>query len=62
MKKDEEKKNPFANPDGSPIDGKEPEFYEWEIVKDKERLSNLTEQEKKEDIESQKALQKRMES
>jgi hypothetical protein len=55
-------KNPYANPDGSSIDGKEPEFFEWEKQKDKQRLDKLPEAEKQADIDSQRALNDRMQS
>jgi hypothetical protein len=55
-------KNPYANPDGSPIDGKEPEFFEWEKNKDKERLDKLPEGEKAAEIEAQQDMNKRMQS
>lgn len=55
-------KNPYANPDGSPIDGKEPEFFEWEKNKDKERLNKLSPEEKKAEISAQQDLNKRMQS
>jgi hypothetical protein len=54
--------NPYANPDGSPIEGKEPEFFDWAKQFDKKRLEELPENVKKEEIESQESLQKRMES
>lgn len=57
-----EKHNPYANPDGSPIDGKEDLFFEWEIENDKKRLDKLPENIKAEELASQEALQKRMES
>lgn len=57
-----DKKNPYANPDGSPIDGKEPEFFEWEKNKDKDRLDKLPDDQKQAEIDAQRDLNKRMQS
>ncbi len=54
--------NPFAAKDGAPIEGKEPEFFKWEIKKAKKELSLLPKEEQKKIIASQKALAKRMNS
>lgn len=54
--------NPYANPDGSPIDGKEEEFFDWEKQKDKERLDLMPKEERDAAIASQRALNDRMQS
>jgi hypothetical protein len=55
-----DKKNPYANADGSPIDGKEPEFFDWESKKDKDRLEALPNQEKEKELKAQRDLNDRM--
>ncbi len=58
----EKEKNPYANPDGSPIDGNEPEFFAWEKDQAEKRLNAMSPEEREKAIKSQEALQKRMES
>ncbi len=58
----EKNKNPFANTDGSPIDGKEPEFFEWEKENSKSELKKLPEEIQAEIIDSERELNKRMDS
>lgn len=54
--------NPFANPDGSPKKGKEPEFFAWVKNWAERRLKNMSPEERDKAIKSQEALQRRMES
>jgi len=54
--------NPFAHPDGSPKEGKEPEFFAWAKNWAERRLKNMSPEERDKAIKSQKALQRRMES
>ena len=57
-----ENTNPYANPDGSPKDGQEAEFFEWAKKKDQERLNQLPEDERNKEIEAQRSLNDRMQS
>lgn len=55
-------KNPFAKADGTPIEGKEFEFLDWEIEKDKNRINKLPDDLKKEAKARANHLRKKMES
>jgi len=55
-------KNPFANPDGSPQKGKEFEYLDWSIQRDKERISKLSTEGKKREIKASNHLKDKMES
>lgn len=55
-------KNPFANEDGSPIDGQEKDFFDWEIEHSRQELEKLPEEKQIEILESEHALNKRMDS
>lgn len=55
-------KNPYANKDGSPIDGKEPEFFAWLKDRAKEKFDKLPPEEQKIVEESERALNDRMNS
>lgn len=57
-----EKKNPYSNANGSPIDGKEPEFFAWERNRDKKRLNVLPAAEKEKELKAQRDLNDRMQS
>jgi len=59
---DKKIKNPFANEDGSPIDGEEPDFFEWEKQRAIKELDKLPPEEKEKAIESERALNERMNS
>ena len=55
-------RNPFAKPDGSPIDGKEPDFFAWLKARAKEKFDKLPPHEQKIVAESERALNERMNS
>lgn len=55
-------KNPYSKQDGSPIKGKEFEFLEWEIQADKERVENMSPEDKKKYQKTRKLLRDKMES
>ncbi len=54
--------NPFAANDGSPLAGKEVEFFKWAKQKHKKELSLLPKEEQKKILEGEKRLAKRMNS
>lgn len=54
--------NPYAKPDGTPVYGKEPEFFSWARAWELERRKHLPEAEVKALEESEEALAKRMNS
>ncbi len=56
------KDNPYANPDGTPKDGKDAEFFAWARKKELDRRKTLPEEEVKKIEESEQALAKRMDS
>jgi hypothetical protein len=56
------KKNPFGKPDGTPIDGKEPEFFAWAREKELERRKTLPKEERESIERSENALDRRMNS
>jgi hypothetical protein len=62
MNKDQDEINPYANPDGSPIDGKEPEFFAWAANKAKEKLNLLTPEEREKVQQAERDLNRRMQS
>jgi len=59
---DEKIKNPFANPDGSPMNDKLKEFIEWEEAHREEMLKKLPPDEADQIKASMEALNKRMDS
>jgi hypothetical protein len=54
--------NPFGNPDGTPIDGKEDEFFAWGREQELKRREKLPESERKAIEKSEQALDRRMNS
>lgn len=54
--------NPYAQADGSPIEGKEKEFFDFEIRESQRYYDSLTEEEQREYDIAAKELQKRMDS
>lgn len=54
--------NPYAQADGSPVDGKETEFFDFEIKESQRYYDSLTEEEQREYDAGAKELQKRMDS
>lgn len=61
VKKNKEEKK-LTNSDGSPKDGKEAEFFESEKAKAKRKLEQLPEDVRQNVLESERALNKRMNS
>lgn len=59
---EEKNKNPFAGPDGGYLEGKEVEFFQWEIDHAEEELKKLPPEEREKKIAAQKALNDRMNS
>lgn len=57
-----EEKNPFTAKDGTPLAGKEAEFFKWAKQKHKKELSLLPKEEQKKILEGEKRLAKRMDS
>lgn len=55
-------RNPFANDDGSPIDGKEAEFFNWGIEQAKRRLLRLTPEEQTKQLEADRLMNDKMNS
>lgn len=55
-------KNPFANKNGSPKKGKEPEFLGWLREQEKKKRERMTEAERKKYDEEKKSFVKKMES
>lgn len=55
-------KNPYAKADGTPMDGKEFDFLDWSKKKDKDRLKNLTPENRKKVIKARKHMQDKMQS
>lgn len=51
-------KNPYAKKDGTPIEGKEFEFFAWAAKEQKDKMKGMTDDQKK----SIKAIQDRMKS
>ncbi len=62
MPKKKQLKNPYAAKDGSPLNGKEKEFFNWEITRAKKELKKLSPEQQKERLTSHKALNRRMNS
>lgn len=60
--KKDEPKNPFATADGSWIDGKEKEFWNWEAAKYEAYLSTLSPEERSKKIAADKHLSNKMNS
>lgn len=54
--------NPYANKDGSPIKGKEFEFFDWAITADEERIAKLPPDQQKKEREAARHLRNKMES
>ncbi len=54
--------NPYANPNGSPKPGKEPEFFEWSRNEELKRISTLSKSNQNSTNNSQKELALRMKS
>jgi hypothetical protein len=57
LKKD---KNPYANSDGTPIDGKEPKFFAWAREQELKRRKGLPASEVRAIEKSERALNRRM--
>ncbi len=55
-------KNPYAKQDGSPIDGKEPEFFAWGREQELKRREQLPKAEREAIEKSEQALDRRMNS
>jgi len=55
-------KNPYLEPDGTPIEGKEPEAFAWGRAYELKRRESLPEAERKSIEESEQALARRMQS
>lgn len=62
MRKIKNIKNPYATKDGSPLNGKEEEYFAWAKQKAAAELAKLPKNKQKEMIASEKALAKRMNS
>lgn len=60
--KKDETKNPFAAADGGPIDGREDEFWNWEVAKYEAYLATLSPEERSKQIAADKHLSKKMNS
>lgn len=56
------KKNPYAHPDGEPIDGKEEKFFAWGIAQSQEYYETLSPEEKVKYDKAQQNLAKKMNS
>lgn len=54
--------NPYAQADGSPVEGKETEFFDFEIKESQRYFDSLTEEEQRQYDAGAKELQKRMDS
>lgn len=54
--------NPYGKPDGTPISGKEPEFWAWMEEQRKKSLSELSREERDEKEKADNRLAKRMDS
>jgi hypothetical protein len=54
--------DPYSNPDGTPIDGKEPEFFTWAREWELERRKALSKEEREALEKSEQALAARMNS
>jgi hypothetical protein len=58
----DKEKNPFADPDGSPKQGKGLEYMEWIKQRDRQYLASLSADERTKVIEARKRLAKKMNS
>jgi hypothetical protein len=54
--------NPYAAKDGSPLDGKEPEFFAWERDHKLKETKKLSKEDQAKVKDSEEALAKRMDS
>jgi hypothetical protein len=54
--------NPFANPNGDPIEGKEAEFFAWGRAKELKRRQHLSKEELAGLVAAEDALAQRMNS
>ncbi len=54
--------NPFSTPEGTWIDGKADEFWEFEVAKNNEWLASLPEDEREKEIAAQKHLARKINS
>jgi hypothetical protein len=54
--------NPFAAPNGGPRKGQERDFFQWARNQRSEMLKSLTEEERQNELEAEKAVQRRMQS
>lgn len=57
-----ENKNPFADKNGAPLDGKEEQFFAWAQANHANELDQLSPEERKEQAEADKRLAARMDS
>lgn len=57
-----QKKNPYANADGTPKKGQGIEFWHWAMKKDKEYLNTLSSKDRKKELEVREHLFKKMNS
>ena len=62
MKKYSHKLNPYANTDGTPVEGKEPEFFAWAREYELKRRQTLPAATVKAMEKSEQALARRMQS
>lgn len=58
----EKKTNPYATPSGTPKEGKDAEFFQWEREQYLNHLDTLPKEEKKKILEADRALANRMNS
>lgn len=54
--------NPYAKKDGSPLSGKEVEFWNWEKNKEAQRMNKLKTVDRKKEQVAKNELTRRMES
>ena len=60
--KSRKENNPHANPDRTPIDGQEPDFFAWGRDQELQQRESLPAEEREAIQESEQALDKRMNS
>ncbi|MEP7256916.1 MAG: hypothetical protein ABI687_00970 [Flavitalea sp.] len=58
----DKKRNPFANPDGSPKEGKENDFYDFARAQTPENRNEIPLSDEEIIVEAEKALGERMDS
>ena len=62
MNNNNREKNPFAKPDGSPIDGKEFEWLDWAIKDDEKWIATLSPEEQEKVKAARKHMADKMQS